>query len=274
MTALLSALQYEFMQNALMGSVLVALMCAITGTFIVIKRLVFLSGGISHGAFAGLGAAYYFGINPMLGAMVFAVLSAIAISRVILKQSQPADATIGIFWATGMATGALFVFITPGYAPDLMPYLFGDILTISRQQLIWMAIFSGLSLLLTFLLFRQLLAVSFDDEFARLRGLPVVTLMIILLVMNSIAIVMMIQAVGIILVMALLTIPPLIGLALDADVRRVMYYAFASALLITVGGLMLSFLLDLPSGPAIVLLGASLLVLVKFSVRFSQASKI
>ena len=274
MTALLSALQYEFMQNALMGSVLVALMCAITGTFIVIKRLVFLSGGISHGAFAGLGAAYYFGINPMLGAMVFAVLSAIAISRVILKQSQPADATIGIFWATGMATGALFVFITPGYAPDLMPYLFGDILTISRQQLIWMAIFSVLSLLLTFLLFRQLLAVSFDDEFARLRGLPVVTLMIILLVMNSIAIVMMIQAVGIILVMALLTIPPLIGLALDADVRRVMYYAFASALLITVGGLMLSFLLDLPSGPAIVLLGASLLVLVKFSVRFSQASKI
>ena len=274
MTALLSALQYEFMQNALMGSVLVALMCAITGTFIVIKRLVFLSGGISHGAFAGLGAAYYFGINPMLGAMVFAVLSAIAISRVILKQSQPADATIGIFWATGMATGALFVFITPGYAPDLMPYLFGDILTISRQQLIWMAIFSGLSLLLTFLLFRQLLAVSFDDEFARLRGLPVVTLMIILLVMNSIAIVMMIQAVGIILVMALLTIPPLIGLALAADVRRVMYYAFASALLITVGGLMLSFLLDLPSGPAIVLLGASLLVLVKFSVGFSQASKI
>jgi ABC-type Mn2+/Zn2+ transport system permease subunit len=96
---------------------LLSIMCAITGTFIVIKRLVFLSGGISHGAFAGLGAAYYLGINPMLGAMLFAVASAIAISRVILRQSQPADATIGIFWATGMAIGVLFVFITPGYAP-------------------------------------------------------------------------------------------------------------------------------------------------------------
>ena len=274
MTALLSALQYEFMQNALIGSVLVALMCAITGTFIVIKRLVFLSGGISHGAFAGLGAAYYFGINPMLGAMVFAVLSAVAISRVILKQSQPADATIGIFWATGMATGVLFVYITPGYAPDLMPYLFGDILTISRQQLFWMAIFSVLSLLLTFILFRQLIAVSFDDEFSRLRGLPVAIIMILLLVMNSVAIVLMIQAVGIILVMALLTIPPLIGLSLAADIRRVMFYAFASALLITLGGLMLSFLLDLPSGPAIVLLGASLLIIVKLSVRLSRASRI
>ena len=274
MTDLLSALQYDFMQNALMGSLLLSLMCAITGTFIVIKRLVFLSGGISHGAFAGLGAAYYLGINPMFGAMLFAVASAIAISRVILRQSQPADATIGIFWATGMAIGVLFVFITPGYAPDLMPYLFGDILTISHQQLIWMVIFSVLSLVLTVLLFRQLVAVSFDDEFARLRGLPVTTIMILLMMMNSVAIVMMIQAVGIILVMALLTIPPLIGLALAAGRRRVMFSAFVSALLITVGGLILSFLLDLPSGPAIVLLGGALLVMINLSKKITQASKI
>src|SRR5210317_1052338 len=111
MTGLLSVLQYDFMQNALIGSLLVAIMCAITGTFIVIKRLVFLSGGISHGAFAGLGAAYFLGVNPMLGAMLFAVLSAVAISGVIIRQSQPADATIGIFWATGMATGVLFAYI-------------------------------------------------------------------------------------------------------------------------------------------------------------------
>ena len=274
MTGLLSVLQYDFMQNALMGSLLLAVMCAITGTFIVIKRLVFLSGGISHGAFAGLGAAYFLGISPMLGAMVFAVLSAVAITRGILRQSQPADATIGIFWATGMAAGVLFVFITPGYVPNLMPYLFGDILTISRQQLLWMATFSFVSLMLTALLFRQLVAVSFDDEFAHLRGLPVGIIMIIIMIMNSVAIVMMIQAVGIILVMALLTIPPLIGLALAAEIRKVMFYAFVSAVLIMVGGLILSFLLDLPSGPAIVLLGATLLVTVKFITRFSQASRI
>lgn len=274
MTGLFSALQYDFMQNALLGSLLVAIMCAITGTFIVIKRLVFLSGGISHGAFAGLGAAYFLGINPMLGAMLFAVLSAVAITRVILRQSVPADATIGIFWATGMAAGVLFIYITPGYAPDLMPYLFGDILTISKEQLFWMAVFSLLSVLFTGLLFRQLVAVSFDEDFARLLGLPVGAIMMMLMVMNSVAIVLMIQSVGIILVMALLTIPPLVGLALAAEIRTVMLYAFLSAVVITVGGLALSFLLDLPSGPAIVLLGVVLLAVVKFSRRFSLSSKI
>jgi zinc transport system permease protein len=254
MTGLVSVLQYDFIQNALMGSLLVAIMCAITGTFIVIKRLVFLSGGISHGAFAGLGAAYFLGINPILGAMLFALLSAVAITGVIIKQSQPADATIGIFWATGMAIGVLFAYITPGYVPDLMPYLFGDILTISSTQLFWMMVFSIISLLLTFLLFRQLLAVSFDDEYARLRGLPVGIVMVILMIMNSVAIVMMIQAVGIIL--------------------TVMLYAFISAVSITIGGLAVSFLLDLPSGPAIVLLGVAMLMVVKLSARFNWASKI
>ncbi|MFW2438986.1 MAG: metal ABC transporter permease [Arenicellales bacterium] len=265
MTGLSTALQYEFMQHALLASLLVSVMCAITGTFIVIKRLVFLSGGISHGAFAGLGGAYFMGINPLLGAMLVAILSAAVITRVILRQNQPADATIGIFWATGMAVGVLFVSMTPGYAPDLMPYLFGDILTISRKQLFWMAGLSMINLFLTVLLFRQLVAVCFDDEFARLRGLPVGGVMLVLMVMNSVAIVMMIQAVGIILVMALLTIPPLIGLALAANIRTVMLYAFVSAVLITVGGLFLSFYLDLPSGPAIVLLGVALLMVVKFT---------
>ena len=274
MTDLFAALQYEFMQNALLASLLVAIMCAITGTFIVLKRLVFLSGGISHGAFAGLGAAYFLGINPMLGAMIFAILSAVAISRVMIRQNQPADATIGIFWATGMAVGVLFVYITPGYAPDLMPYLFGDILTISRQQLFWMLIFCVLSILFTAVMFRQLVAVSFDGDFARLRGLPVAVIMTMLMIMNGLAIVMMIQSVGIILVMALLTIPPLIGMALADEIRAVMVYAFISTVIITIGGLALSFELNLPSGPAIVLLGVIALAVVKLFRRFIRASSI
>ncbi len=270
MTGLSAALQYDFMQNALAASLLVSVLSAITGTFIVIKRLVFLSGGISHGAFAGLGGAYFLGINPFLGAMFVAILSAVAITRVILRQNQPADATIGILWATGMAAGVLFVSITPGYAPDLIPYLFGDILTTGRAQLYWMAGLSLVNLLLTIALFRQLVAVSFDDEFARLRGLPVGVIMLVLMLMNSVAIVLMIQSVGIILVMALLTIPPLIGLALAQNIRVVMLYAFVSAVLITVGGLFLSYYLDLPSGPAIVLLGAVLLMVVKIKGHLSR----
>ena len=270
MTELLTAFEYEFMQNALIASLLVSVMGAITGTFVVTKRLVFLSGGISHGAFAGLGGAYYLGLNPMLGAMVVAVFSALAIARVVLRQSHPADATIGLFWATGMAVGVLFVFATPGYVPDLMPYLFGDILTISDQQLLWMFIFCVVTLFLTGLLFRQLVAVSFDDEFAQLRGLPIGVLLAIMMIMNSVAIVMMIQSVGIILVMALLTIPPLIGLAVAVDIRYVMISAFLSAVLITMGGLFMSYFMDLPSGPVIVLVGLTLLVLVRFSKKLNR----
>lgn len=263
MSALFEALQYDFMQHALLASLLASVLCAVTGTFIVVKRLVFLSGGVSHSAFAGLGMAYFAGFNPVLGAIFAAVLVSLSLTRMILQHRQQPDAMIGLLWAAGMAIGVLFVYLKPGYTPDLMPYLFGNILSISTAQLAGMLLFTAVTLVLTRVMFRQLVAVSFDDEFARLRGLPVGVLLSLLMVLNSIAIVILIQAVGIILVMALMTIPPLIGLALANDIRAVMWRAFVSALVIINGGLILSFQLDLPSGPVIVLLGILLLALVR-----------
>jgi zinc transport system permease protein len=262
-TALLEALQYDFMQHALLAGLLASVLCAVTGTFIVVKRLVFLSGGVSHSAFAGLGVAHFAGISPVLGALCAAVLVSLSLTRMILQHRQQPDAMIGLLWAAGMAIGVLFVYLKPGYTPDLMPYLFGNILSISSAQLVGMLLFTVVSLILTGLLFRQLVAVSFDDEFARLRGLPVGMLLSLLMLLNSIAIVILIQAVGIILVMALMTIPPLIGLALANNIKAVMWRALVSALLIINGGLLLSFQLDLPSGPVIVLLGILLLGLVR-----------
>jgi len=266
-SAFLDALQYDFMQHAVMASVLAALLCAIVGTFIVIMRMVFLSGGISHSAFAGLGAAHYFGVNPYLGALVVAVAASLVLASRIVRHRQPADALIGLLWATGMSVGVIFVYLTPGYAPDLMPYLFGNILTISQQQLLWMAAFTLLTVLIMALLYHPLVAVGFDDEFAALQGLPVGLLMAVLMALSSITIVLLIQAVGIILVMALMTIPPLIGLSLSSRMWGVMRWAFASGLLVMLTGLVLAFRFDLPAGPVIVLVGVSLLGLVRLPRR-------
>lgn len=270
MSAFIEALQYDFMQHAIVASVMAALLCAIVGTFIVVMRMVFMSGGVSHSAFAGLGAAHYFGFNPFAGAFIAAVLVSLVLTRMIVHHRQPPDAMIGLLWAAGMSIGVIFVYLTPGYTPDLMPYLFGNILTISQQQLVWMAIFTVIVLTMTAILFKPLVAVSFDDEFASLRGLPVGVLISLLMLLSSISIVLLIQAVGIILVMALMTIPPLIGLAVSSSLRGVMIWAFASGLLVMFGGLLLAFQLDLPAGPVIVMTGIVLLGGVKLVSRLTS----
>ena len=263
MSAFLDAMQYDFMQHALIASMLAALLCAIVGTFVVVMRMVFLTGGVSHSAFAGLGAAHYFSINPFFGALLAALLVSLALARLIVHHRQPPDALIGLMWAAGMSIGVIFVYLTPGYTPDLMPYLFGNILTISLQQIVWMALFTLVVLLVTGLFFQPLVAVSFDDEFASLRGLPVGILVSVLMVLSSITIVLLIQTVGIILVMALMTIPPLIGLTLSKVLRGVMFWAFTSGLLVMIGGLVLAFQFDLPAGPVIVMFGIVVLSSVK-----------
>jgi zinc transport system permease protein len=272
MSSFAEALQYDFMQHAIAASVMAALLCAIVGTFIVVMRMVFMSGGVSHSAFAGLGAAHFFGFNPFAGALLAAVMVSLVLTRMIVHHRQPPDAMIGLLWAAGMSIGVIFVFLTPGYTPDLMPYLFGNILTISQQQLLWMVGFTLLVLIIIAALFKPLVAVSFDDEFASLRGLPVGVLISVLMLLSSITIVLLIQAVGIILVMALMTIPPLIGLAISANLRGVMMWAFASGLLVMFGGLLLSFQLDLPTGPVIVMTGIALLGGVKLARRLTSST--
>jgi zinc transport system permease protein len=265
MPSLLHALSYEFLRNAVFAGLLASLLCGVIGPFVVVKRLAFLSDGISHAAFGGMGVCFFLGVNPMLGALAVALASAATLGALGSDRVRSYDSLIGVLWAVGMAVGIVFVYKTPGYAPNLMSYLFGNILMVSRRDLAITLALAACVLLLLSLFFKDLVAVSFDEVFARVQGVPVRLLLSLLLTLIGLSVVILIQVVGIILVVALLTIPPVISLMLWQDLRTVMLSSVLVGTGITLGGLALSFLYDLPSGSAIVLLGAALLFAVHLS---------
>lgn len=264
---LATALSYEFVRNALWAGLLASVLCGVVGSFVVVKRLVFLGGGISHAAFGGLGICYYYGLEPRLGAAAVAVVSALVLGTRGGERSRSADAVIGVLWAVGMALGIVFIHRTPGYAPSLMTYLFGNILTVRRSDVLLTLGLVTVVLVLLALFFKELVAVAFDEEFAAVQGVPVDAVRILLLVVTALSVVFLIQLVGIILVMALLTIPPIVSLMLVRSIGAVMLLSTAVGALMTVGGLVLSYLVDVPSGPAIVLLGAAMLIVVDLGRR-------
>ncbi|HJX29839.1 MAG TPA: metal ABC transporter permease [Thermoanaerobaculia bacterium] len=262
MPGFLEALSYEFMRNAVLAGLLAAVLCGMVGTFVVVKRLAFLSDGISHAAFGGMGVCYFLGVDPLLGAMAVAVLCALGLGAMDTETIRSYDAMIGVLWAVGLAVGIVFVYKTPGYAPNLMTYLFGNILLVSRHEIGVLLALAVSVLLILALFWKGVVAVSFDETFARVQGAPVRLLMTMLLTMIALSVVILIQVVGIILVVALLTIPPVIAMMLLKDLRAVLAVSTAIGIGITLGGLGLSFAYDLPSGPAIILLGAALLFVV------------
>jgi zinc transport system permease protein len=224
-----------------------------------VKRLAFLSDGISHAAFGGMGACFYFGLDPLLGAVAVALACALTLGLLDLEAIRSYDAVIGVLWTVGLATGIVFVYKTPGYAPNLMTYLFGNILLVSRHDLAVLVVLAASVLLILAVFFKGIVAVAFDEVFARVQGAPVRILMSLLLTMIALSVVILIQVVGIILVVALLTIPPVICLMYLRDLRSVLFGSVSVGVGLTLGGLALSYQFDLPSGPAIVLLGAALL---------------
>lgn len=272
MEALREIWAYDFMRNAIIAGVLASVLCGLIGTFVVVKRLVFVGGGISHAAFGGLGLCYFLGLSPMLGAVVVAVICAVALGRASDEWAESRDALIGVLWAVGMATGIVFIHLTPGYAPNLMAYLFGDILTVSTRDLLVAAVLDATVVLVVTLFFKEFVAVAFDETFARVQGVRVATLLTLLLLLIALSVVVLIQLVGIILVMALLTIPALIGLMLARDFVGVLLIAIGAGLVMTLAGLWLSYVYDVPSGPAIVLLGAAAMSVVYVAQRLRQAS--
>lgn len=265
-------LSYEFVRNALAAGLLASVLCGIIGTFVVVKRLVFLGGGITHAAFGGLGLCHFLGLPPLLGAGTVAVAAALALGgtgRVAAEggSAKFQDAVIGILWAVGMAVGVVFIHATPGYAPNLVTYLFGNILTVRRTDVALTFGFVVALLLLLFLFFKEFVALAFDEEFATVQGVPTRGAMTFLLVLTALSLVFLIQLVGIILVMALLTIPPITSLRLVRGFASAMALSTLLGALMTLGGLALSYLYDLPSGPAIVLLGAVMMLAVHLARR-------
>ncbi len=249
-------LHYDFLRTALVAGLLSSVLCGVIGTFVVVKRLVFIAGGLAHAAFAGLGLGLYLGFDPRIGAALVAVGGAVAVELLGRSRVHGHDAAIGIVWSVGMAIGIVFLYLTPGYAPSLMTYLFGNILTVRPVDLLILGAVTVLVLGFVLLFYKELVAIAFDEDFARVQGAPVRALMTVLMALVGLSIVQLIQIGGIVLVMALLTVPPLIGLALTRSFFGVLLVATATGAALTLAGLGVSYRFDLPSGPSIVLLGA------------------
>ncbi len=251
---MLEPLQFEFMRNALMAGLCASIICGVIGSLIVINRLVFLSGGIAHSAYGGIGLAFFLGLPFMAGAFVFSFLSAMVMAAVSTRSKQRADTIIGVMWAVGMAVGILLIDLTPGYNVDLMSYLFGSILSVPRTDLIIMVAAGSVILILVFYFFNDLLVMSYDEEFALVRGVPVRRLYYMLIGIVAITVVMMVQVVGLILVIALLTIPPYIAEKYTKSLVQMMLLSCLLGMMFTSGGLWVSYRFDLTSGAAIIFL--------------------
>lgn len=254
---MVEALQLEFMRNALAAGILVSLVCGVIGTLVVVNRIVFLAGGIAHAAYGGIGLAFFMGWPYVAGTTGFSLLAAGVMAAVTLKAKHRADAVIGVIWAVGMAAGVILLDLTPGYNVDLMSYLFGSILAVPVSDLWQMGVIGvGVIAIVTWY-YNDFLAMSYDDEFARLRNVPVTFLYCLLLGMIAVTVVMIIRVVGLILVIALLTIPPFIAEKFTGSLRAMMVISSVLSCLFTLTGLWLSYLLNLTSGATIILVAAA-----------------
>ena len=264
-------LHFDFMQNALIASLIVSLICGVIGTLIVINRMVFIAGGIAHGSYGGIGLALYFGIAPMVGASLFALFLGIIIAIITHKNSTRLDSLIGVLWAFGMALGIIMSDLTPGYNVDLMSYLFGAILSVSFEDIVGMSGVLVLVLLFTIIFYKQLLAMSFDAQFAKLRGVNVTLLYFVLVALIALGVVIIIRAVGLILVIALLTIPPYIAEKMTNSMGAMMAVSSLLSALFCLVGLGISYAFDVSSGASIILI-ATLTFLLQFLVGLFQKS--
>ncbi len=252
MEILAQLFNYQFFVNAVIASLLSSVICGIAGTYIVTRRIVFISGGITHASFGGIGLAFFLGLSPILGAAVFAVLTALAVQFLSRKDAIRQDSVIGILWSLGMAIGIIFIFLSPGYTPNLMSYLFGSLLTVSSTDLILMA---ALAVIVSFFFIRFLriiLFISFDESYARTSGIPVDLFSALLMVLVSLTIVLSIRTAGIILVISLLTIPQTTANLFTHDFKKMILYSIIFNIIGSLSGLMISFWLNIPSGASII----------------------
>jgi zinc transport system permease protein len=252
MSAIIELFNYEFFQKAFLAAVFASISCGIIGGYIVSRRIVFISGGITHASFGGIGLAFFLGFNPLLGAVLFAVMSALGIQFFTKVAEIREDSSIAIWWSLGMALGIIFVFLTPGYTPNLMSYLFGNILTVTVSELWWMFALNVVIIAFFILLFRKILYIAFDEEFARAAGLPVALFNYLTMTLIALTVVLNIRVVGIILILSLLTIPQATANLFTKDFKRLLIFSCVFAFIGTISGLFISYFLNIPSGAAII----------------------
>ncbi len=246
--------QYDFIRNAIITAILVNIACGIVGTFVVIKRIVFISGGISHAAFGGIGLGYFLGVNPILTAIPFSIASAISIGFISRRTKISEDTSIGIVWAIGMAIGIIFINLTPGYAPDLFSYLFGNILAVPLADIYIMSGMNILIIIVVIIFMREFTAISFDEEYAKVIGMPARLAYFVLLGLIALTVVLLIRVVGVILVIALLTIPASMCRQFTYNIKKIMVFSILTGIVTTILGLVISYYVNMSSGATIIIL--------------------
>jgi zinc transport system permease protein len=254
---MIEALQFEFMRNAAWAGVFASIVCGTIGTLVVVNRIVFISGGIAHAAYGGIGLACFRGWPFLATTLAFSVVISMLMAAVSLRDRHRSDTVIGVIWALGMAVGIILIDLTPGYNVNLMSFLFGSILTVPPEEVRTMLAMAVGVVAIVGALYRPLLAMSYDEEFARIRGVPVAPLYFLLVGIVALAVVMVIQVVGLILVIALLTIPPFIVERHCRSLATMMACSIALGVLFTLTGLWLAYALNLTSGASIILVAGA-----------------
>lgn len=250
---MIELLQHSFFQNALLGSLLTAVACGIIGTYVVSRRLVFISGGITHASFGGLGLGFYLGINPLLMAMAFSILSAFGVEWASRSQNIREDSAIAGIWSLGMALGVIFIFLTPGYTPNLSAFLFGNILTIAYSDILWVSILAVVLILVFSFFMKEIVYVAFDRDFAKTQRLPVSLIEYVMMFFVAATIVLSIRLVGIMLLMSMLTLPQITANLFTCNFKKIIWGSIVVGFFGCVSGLFLSYFWNVPSGAFIIL---------------------
>ena len=259
---------YSFMRNALLAALLASIVTGIIGTIAIEKKLISMSGGIAHASFGGIGLGYLAGFEPIWGGLLFAVGASISISRLPKDTRLKADTMIGILWSFGMALGILFISLAPGYMPDMTSYLFGDILSVSTSYIIYMAVFSAAVVIVFLMLYNHLVLYMFDEEYAAARGINVKVMEWVVYIMIPVGIIVLVKVVGIILTIALMTIPVSIAKLFFKTVGKVIVFSMLISFVFSIIGLAVAYYANIPSGVCIVILSAA----VYFILRLTKSS--
>lgn len=244
--------QYEFIIKGLFGALFASITAGLAGTYIVSRRMVFLSGGITHASFGGIGIGYFTGINPVIGAAIFGILSALGIEYLAVKQKIREDSAIGILWAFGMAVGIIFIYLSPGYTPNLMSYLFGSILTVTIADIFALGILSVVLILYFGIFYRTILYISFDEAYARTYSSYVNVFKYITTALIALTIVLNIRMAGVVLVISLLTIPPNIAMLFTKTYSKIVIGSVVTGFAGTVAGYAISYFAGIPVGATII----------------------
>jgi zinc transport system permease protein len=258
-----SIFQYDFIIKGLLGAVFASITAGLTGTYIVSRRMVFLSGGITHASFGGIGVGYFAGINPVIGAAVFGILSALGVEYLSVSHKIREDSAIGILWAFGMAIGIIFIYLTPGYSPNLMSYLFGSILTVTDADIIALGIMSLILIIYFGAFYRTILYISFDESFARTYSSYVDIFKYITTALVALTIVLNIRMAGVILVLSLLTIPPNIAMLFTRVYSRIILWSILAGFTGTAAGYVISYFAGIPVGATIIFTLVLIWIIVK-----------